>query len=326
MEWIKVTIYTSSEGIEPLTGVLYQIGINGVEIEDEADFYEFLENNHQYWDYVDEDLKKEKHKETCVNVYVSDNAAGRETLVAIKNELRLLKGRDSENAFGRLEISLDNISEEDWANNWKKFFHPIEVGNKILIKPEWEELADETDRIVFSVNPGMSFGSGTHHTTQLCIEALENYINNDTYMLDLGCGSGILSIIGMMLGAKEAYAVDIDPNAVEIAYDNAERNGIGRQRYFVTAGDVTSDEKLIGRLSERKYDVVVANIVADVIIAISSTAAKLIEKDGVYITSGIIEDRIDDVKEALEICGFEIQSMARKADWACIISKLKNNV
>ena len=323
MEWLKVTIYTSSEGIEPLTGVLYQIGVTGVEIEDEAEFYDFLENNQQYWDYVDEDLKKEKHKETCVNVYVSDNAAGHETLLAIKNELKLLKERDSENAFGRLEISLDNLSEEDWANNWKRFFHPIEVGEKVLIKPEWEELTKETDRIVFNVNPGMSFGSGTHHTTQLCIEALENFISDDTYLIDLGCGSGIFSIIGMMLGAKEAYAVDIDPNAVDIAYENAERNGIGRERYFVTAGDVTSDTELMDRLSERKYDVVVANIVADVIIAVSPAAAKLIAEDGVYITSGIIEDRIDDVKAALEESGFEIQNVARRADWACIISKLK---
>lgn len=323
MEWLKVIIYTSSDGIEPLTGVLYQIGVTGVEIEDEADFYDFLENNQQYWDYVDEDLKKEKHKETCVNVYVSDNAAGHETLLDIRNEVALLKKRDCDNLFGRLEIALDNLSEEDWANNWKRFFHPIEVGEKVLIKPEWEELDRETDRIVFNVNPGMSFGSGTHHTTQLCIEALEKYIDEDTYMLDLGCGSGILSIIGMMLGAKEAYAVDIDPNAVDIAYENAARNGIGREKYFVSAGDVTSDTELMNKLSERKYNVVAANIVADVIIAVSPAAARLVDEDGVYITSGIIEDRIDDVSDTLCRNGFEILKINRRADWACIISKLK---
>lgn len=323
MEWLKVTIYTSSEGIEPLTGVLYQVGVTGVEIEDEADFYDFLENNQQYWDYVDEDLKKEKHKETCVNVYVSDNAAGHETLLSIRNEVALLKSRDVEKLFGRLEISIDNLSEEDWANNWKKFFHPIEVGEKVLIKPEWEDLKESTDRIVFNVNPGMSFGSGTHHTTQLCIEALEKYIDENTYVVDLGCGSGILSIIGMMLGAKEAYAVDIDPNAVDIAYENAERNGITRERYHVVAGDVTSDTKLMDSLSERKYNVVVANIVADVIIAVTPAAAKLVADDGVYITSGIIEDRIEDVCEELQNNGFDIKSVNRKADWACIISKLK---
>ncbi len=323
MEWLKVTIYTSSEGIEPLTGVLYQVGVTGVEIEDEADFYDFLENNKQYWDYVDEDLKRQKHKETSVNVYVSDNAAGHETLLEIKRQVSELKKRDTENLFGRLEVELDNVSEEDWANNWKRFFHPIEVGEKVLIKPEWEDLKEETDRIVFNVNPGMSFGSGTHHTTQLCIEALEEYIDKDTKMLDLGCGSGILSIIGMMLGAAEATAVDIDPNAVDIAYENAERNGVTRDNYHVFAGDVTCDTALMGKLGEKKYDVVVANIVADVIIAVSPAAAELVADDGVYITSGIIEDRIDDVKNALETCGFNIIAVNRRADWASIICKKK---
>lgn len=323
MEWIKVIIYTSAQGIEPLTGVLYKIGVTGVEIEDEADFYDFLENNKQYWDYVDDDLKKQKHKETCVNVYVSNNAAGNETLLDIKNELMLLKKRDTEGAFGRLEIELDNISEEDWANNWKKFFHPIEIGKKILIKPEWEEISEPTERVVFNVNPGMSFGSGTHYTTQLCIEALEDYVDNNTYMLDLGCGSGILSIIGMLLGAKEAVAVDIDPNARDIAYENAKRNGVTKESYKVYAGDVTSDKELIDTISQNKYDLITANIVADVIIAVSPTAKKLLADDGVYITSGIISDRLEDVKEALLKNGFLIEKIFTRADWACIVSKLK---
>lgn len=323
MEWIKVVIYTSTEGIEPLVGVLYQIGVTGFEIEDEADFYEFLENNRQYWDYVDEKLKREKHKETSVNVYVSDNASGHETLADIRNAVAQLKKRDENNEFGRLEIVFDNISEEDWANNWKRFFHPMEVGKKVLIKPEWEELSAPTERVVFNVNPGMSFGSGTHYTTQLCIEQLEDYIKDDTYMLDLGCGSGILSVIGLMLGAKEAYAVDIDPNAVGIAYENAERNAIEKERYHVSAGDITADEELIERLSARKYDVIAANIVADVIISITPAAAGLIDEDGVFIASGIIEERINDVADALSRSGFEIIRTEQRADWACVVSKLK---
>lgn len=323
MDWIKVTIYTSASGIEPLTGVLYQIGVTGLEIEDEDDFYEFLENNHQYWDYVDEELKKAKHKETCINVYVSDNASGHETLLEIKNELKLLKQRDKDDEFGRLEISLDNISEEDWANNWKKYFHPMEVGEKVLIKPEWEELREPSERIVFNVNPGMSFGSGTHHTTQLCIEALEKYVDENTYMLDLGCGSGILSIIGIMLGAKGAAAVDIDPNAVDIAYENAQRNGVDKSKYTVLAGDITSDKNLFSKLSDRKYNVITANIVADVIIAVLPAAAGLIDDNGVFIASGIIEDRIEDVSKALSENGFDIKNIERRADWACIVSVLK---
>ena len=193
MDWIKVSIFTTSEGIEPLSGRLYQLGITGLEIEDEKDFKDFLENNKQYWDYVDDELIKEKEGETEVIAYVSDNAAGHEMLMAIRNTVAEMKQLDDENEFGRLEIHIDNMKEEDWANNWKKYFHPLEVGKKILIKPEWEELKDNTDRIVFNINPGMSFGTGGHYTTQLCIETLEKYIKPGVKVLDLGCGSGILS-------------------------------------------------------------------------------------------------------------------------------------
>ena len=226
MDWIKVSIFTTSEGIEPLSGRLYQLGITGLEIEDEKDFKDFLENNKQYWDYVDDELIKEKEGETEVIAYVSDNAAGHEMLMAIRNTVAEMKQLDDESKFGRLEIHIDNMKEEDWANNWKKYFHPLEVGEKILIKPEWEELKDNTDRIVFNINPGMSFGTGGHYTTQLCIETLEKYIKPGVKVLDLGCGSGILSIISLLLGADSAFAVDIDPNAVDIAYQNAGMNDV----------------------------------------------------------------------------------------------------
>ena len=221
MDWIEISIITTSQGIEPVCGNLYQLGITGLQIEDEADFKEFLENNHQYWDYVDDDLIKEKEKETCIKAYVSDNASGNEMLLAIKQAISALKNYDVNGEYGKLEISLGNLSEEDWANNWKKYFHPMNVGKKILIKPEWEELSEPTDRLVFNINPGMTFGTGSHYTTQLCIEELENYIDETKTVLDLGCGSGILSIISLMLGAKSALAVDIDPNCVDIAYQNA---------------------------------------------------------------------------------------------------------
>ena len=164
MDWIKVSIFTTSEGIEPLSGRLYQLGITGLEIEDEKDFKDFLENNKQYWDYVDDELIKEKEGETEVIAYVSDNAAGHEMLMAIRNTVAEMKQLDDENEFGRLEIHIDNMKEEDWANNWKKYFHPLEVGKKILIKPEWEELKDNTDRIVFNINPGMSFSTDRKST------------------------------------------------------------------------------------------------------------------------------------------------------------------
>lgn len=321
MDWIKVSIYTTSEGIEPLSGRLYQLGITGLEIEDEKDFKDFLENNKQYWDYVDDDLIKEKEGETEVISYVSDNAAGHEMLMAIRNTVAELKQLDEDGEFGRLEIEIDNMCEEDWANNWKKYFHPLNVGEKILIKPEWEETDNPEGRVVFSVNPGMSFGTGSHYTTQLCIENLEGFINSDTKVLDLGCGSGILSIISLLLGAKSAFAVDIDPNAVDIAYQNAERNNIDKSKYTVKAGDIITNTALQEEIAKDKYDVVVANIVADVIIALAPKAKEYMKDGGVFITSGIIEDRIDDVKEALEKCGFKIESIKQRKDWASIVCR-----
>ena len=321
MDWIQVTIYTTSLGIEPLCGILYQLGINGIEIEDEADFKDFLENNKQYWDYVDEDLIKEKHKEPQVKVYVSDNAAGHEMLTAIKGALKSFKDRDENNEFGRLEMDLGNISEEDWANNWKKYFHPTKVGNKILIKPEWEDAQNPDGRIVFKVNPGMSFGTGSHETTQLCIEALENVITPETDMLDLGCGSGILSIISLLLGAKSAFAVDIDPNAVDIAYQNAKINKIDMSKFTAEAGNILTDEKLRREISEKKYPVVVANIVADVIIGLLPFAVSVLENGGIFITSGIISDRQADVENALQEAGFKNFSVNKRGDWVSIVCK-----
>ena len=323
MDWIQVTIFTTSAGIEPVSGILYQLGITGIEIEDEADFQDFLENNKQCWDYVDEELLQEKHKETCVKIYVSDNPAGHELLLAVREAVRELKGRDEEKAFGRLDIMLDNLCEEDWANNWKQYFHPMPVGEKILIKPEWEELQEPTNRIVFNINPGMSFGTGSHYTTQLCIEQLEKYVHPGDAMLDLGCGSGILSIISILLGAQSAVAVDIDPNAADIAYENAARNGVGKDRYTVLAGNILEDKKIQDYISQKKYPVVAANIVADVIIALAPAARQYITNDGVFITSGIIEERVNDTAFALSESGFDIIGIERRADWASIICKAK---
>ena len=320
MDWIKVSIYTTSEGIEPVSGRLYQLGITGIEIEDEKDFKDFLENNKQYWDYVDDDLLKEKEGETKVSAYVSDNPAGYEMLTSIKSSMAELKALDEENEFGRLETECSTLNEEDWANNWKKYFHPMGIGEKILIKPEWEELTQDTDRIVFNINPGMTFGTGSHYTTQLCIENLEKYITDGSTMLDLGCGSGILSIISLLLGASCAVAVDIDPNAVDIAYQNAERNNVDKSKYHVYAGNILTDEELQSKISG-KYDVVAANIVADVIIGLTPKAREYMKDGGVFITSGIIEDRVDDVKAALEQNGFTIVDIKQRKDWVSIVCK-----
>lgn len=321
MDWLRVTVYTSSEGIEAVTGRLYQLGITGLEIEDEKDFKDFLENNTQYWDYVDDELIKEKEKETCVKAYVSDDINGRELLAAINGSMHELKSLDTDNDFGRLETEVDSMNTEDWANNWKKYYHTMEVGERLIIKPEWEEFSEKTDRIVFNINPGMSFGTGSHYTTRLCLEALEKYIKPGDKMLDLGCGSGILSIVSLLLGASDAVAVDIDPNAVDTAYENAAMNKIGKENYHVFSGNVITDAEVQSEISKNKYDVVAANIVADVIIALAPKAREYMKEGGVFITSGIISGREDEVRAALVENGFEVVSEKQENDWISIVCR-----
>ncbi|MBQ4630353.1 MAG: 50S ribosomal protein L11 methyltransferase [Clostridia bacterium] len=300
MEWMIVSIYTSSWGIDTVCNMLSSLGIDGVEIEDEQDFKDFLEENKKYWDYVDDDLLKEKEKETRVKVYLENNDDLTSKLDEINNALMILREKDTDGDLGRLAVSTEGINEEDWANNWKQYFHPIPVGEKILIQPQWEPLGGETDRTVFTVNPGMTFGTGTHHTTKLCIEELEKCVDEDTNLLDIGCGSGILSVISLLLGAKEAWAVDIDPACEKVAMENAELNSVDTSKYHVYSGDIISDKALFEKLSVRKYDVIAANIVADVIIALLPIVKKLIKAGGTFVCSGIIDERLEDVLSAMD--------------------------
>ncbi len=318
MEWTEVSVFTSSIGVEFVCDMFSNLGITGAVIEDEQDFINFLEENKKYWDYVDDELIEEKKKETRVKVYIENSVELSDKLALIKSELLKLSERDEKNEWGSLEIDTESLSQEDWANNWKKFFHPIEVGKKILIQPEWEPLKAETDRVVFTVNPGMTFGTGTHHTTKLCIEELEGTVTEDTELLDIGCGSGILSIISLLLGAKEAWAADIDPACEHVAKENAVLNGVDTSKYHIFSGDIITDKALFDTLSVRKYDVIAANIVADVIIALVPTVKALLKKDGIFVCSGIIEERLSDVLAAFEKGGICVQHETRSGGWVAM--------
>lgn len=322
MDWLAVSIYTTPDGIEPLCGRLYNLGITGVEIQDKDDFEDFLENNKQYWDYVDEELREKMNGETRVKIYVSDNEIGHKQLQSVRDDLVSFKSLDKENLFGSLRVEIDTMHEEDWENNWKQYFKPIYVGDRLIIKPEWEKIENAEDKIVFNIDPGMTFGSGQHETTRLCVETLDTTVKKGDKVLDLGCGSGILSIIALMLGASYARAVDIDPNCKKIAYSNASLNGIGEDVYTVLDGNILTDEEFKSSTEKSgPYDIVVANIVADVIIPLAKDVRRYLKDGGTFIASGIIEMRIDEVKEAVEKEGFEIQKIKKENDWYCIISK-----
>lgn len=321
MDWIKVTVYTTNDGIEPVSGRLMQLGITGLVIEDESEFNDFLEETKDTWDYVDADLIKAMSGETRVIAYISDDVSGHELFAAIKSSMAELSQLDKAGEYGRLEVETEGTKTEDWANAWKQYFHTMEIGEKILVKPQWEEIEEPTDRIVFNINPGMSFGTGSHETTQLCLSQLEKYVTSGCRMLDLGCGSGILSVVSLLLGAKEAVAVDIDPNCIDTAYENSDMNGIDRDRYTVISGNVLTDPDVKEVISKHKYEVVAANIVADVIIGLAPAARLYMKEGGVFITSGIIDGRQDEVKAALIKEGFEIVATERRKDWWSIVCK-----
>lgn len=326
MQWKEITICTTRVGIEPLSAVLLETGITGIQIEDDDEFQEYLQEDSIYWDYVEEDLLNKPKEDTKVKVYVSDNLYGEEILLNIKEAINRLKSMREEIGLdlGTLELStVDNLSDEEWLNKWKEYYKPFEIGEKLIIRPSWEEVENPDGKIVFTINPGNVFGTGLHQTTRLCIINLEKYINKDSVVLDLGCGTGILSIIALLLGAKSAFAVDIDENAVDFAYNNAELNGVGKDKYYVTSGNVMTDEALKKEIGIKKYDVICANIIADVICNISPVIPSQLKDDGIFISSGIIKDRVRDVYIAFEENNLEVVDSIVLDEWVCIIGRIR---
>ena len=313
MEWIKASIFTTGEGIDAVLGVLLDFDIDSVQISDEDEFSDFLEENRKSWDYVDEDLQKQMSAETHIDFYL--DKAATETFAGIKSALVALKKRDKDGIFGRLELSSENLMDEDWQNNWKKYFHTFTVSDKLIIKPYWEDISP-CGKKVFEINPGLSFGTGTHHTTKMCLEDIVNVVKGGETVLDLGAGSGILSIVALLFGASKATAIDIDENSSKTISDNLNRNNIDSGKYAVYIGDILEDEALSQKILETRYDLVFANIVSDVIIAILPLVKRVIKHDGIFITSGIIEDRIAEVRDKILSSGFNIISEKRSGDWA----------
>ena len=318
MEWTELNIYTTTEGIDLICSRLMDIGVKGFAIKDAEDFNEFLENKNGKWDYIDEDLLGLSDCETCITIYLPNNNQGAEMLISVNAMLKEMKAADTENVFGRLETDFSSIREEDWANNWKQYFKPLKIGNKLLIKPSWEDYkADGDERIILEIDPASSFGTGQHHTTRLCLELLENSIEKGDELLDMGCGSGILSIGAMLLGAENAVAVDIEENAVASAIENAAKNNIPEDKYIAYCGNVLSDNALADKI-DKKYDIITANIVADVLIAMGSLFDRYLKENGILIISGIIEERMDEVINAVENCGFTKLEQNIKEGWAAV--------
>ena len=302
--WLEVTLPVPAERLDGVCDRLTANGMTGLVVEEEGDFLRFLEQNRQYWDYVDEDLARRMRGASRVKFYVPDSEEGRRELN------RVLTGLEE------YEPQTVSLREEDWATSWQKYYQPIPVGKRVYIVPEWMRGRDIPDgRVPLYLNPGLTFGTGSHPTTQLCLELLEDAIVPGGRALDLGCGSGILAIAALALGAEHVTGVDIDPKAVDVAYENAAMNGVGRDRLTVLAGNVLGDRKLAEKLAPGRNQVVLATIVADVIIPLSAAAGEFLTPDGVFLTSGIIDERADEVAAAIRANGFTITRQLERAGW-----------
>ena len=300
-DWTEVKISVNADDVDKVGDIASMVVPYGIYIED----YRELEK--EAWeiahiDLIDEELLQKDRSKAIVHVYISPEENPQEAVAFL---------RERYNAEGiSNEIILNQCKNEDWENNWKQYFHPIPIGEKLLIRPTWEDEFEAGDRKVLNIEPGLAFGTGTHETTRLCLETLEKHINEGTTVLDIGCGSGILSIASLLLGAQKAVGVDIDALAVKTAIENGEVNNFRQPEYTVLQGNLT--DKVSG-----KFDIVVANIVADVIIMFCKDVASFMKDDALFITSGIIDTREQDVIDAFDKYGFEIKARHTKGGWVC---------
>lgn len=318
--FIQIDIYTSSQAIDGITGALTDYGITGFMIQDSADFESFLEDKDANWDYVDDELMGLKTVEPHITVYVHDNAQGAEMLAAIKELIDGFAQNNSDGYYGNIRMELANVKEEDWANNWKKYYKPFRVGKTLVVKPSWEDVqAQDGDRIL-EIDPASTFGTGQHHTTKMVMEQLEGIVKGGEHVLDLGCGSGILSIAAMLFGAADITMCDVFENAVKTASENVEKNNIGKDKYRAYCGNIIEDSALCDTIG-MGYDVVCANIVADVIIGMSVLFGSFMKDDATLIVSGIIDERLDEVMDALTSNGFAVTASQNEEGWNCIVLK-----
>ena len=315
MKWLELHIDTNHNGIDTVVATLSALDIDGVIIDDEADFQDFLENNHDYWDYVDEDLEASMKGKSRVTFYLLDSETGYAQLAAVRMALERLKAERSD--CGSLILSMENIQDADWENSWKKYYKPIEIGDRLMVIPQWElenPKVQNSDRVPLILDPGLTFGTGNHATTRLCLMGLEKAVKPGDRVLDLGCGSGILSIASLLLGAAEAKAVDIDEKCLTVAYENAGLNGIGKDTYTVMVGNVLTDPSVRETLGGG-YNVVLANIVADVIIGLAPMVRSMMAEGATFLCSGIIDTRAEEVAEKLKEAGLEPVESRTSEGW-----------
>lgn len=304
MDWIEILVNIPTEMVDRASDICTMVVPYGFYIED----YSALEKDAleiAHIDLIDEELVAKPRDKAIIHIYIDPESNYKDAVDFLSHRLQA-EGID-------FSIATNGISEEDWANNWKKYFKPTEIGEKLLILPEWEDMP-KTHRKILKIDPGAAFGTGTHSTTKLCLTAIEKYVGEGKNVLDIGTGSGILSIASMLLGAQSTFGVDIDALAVKTAIENGIKNGFSEPEYQIVNGDLA--DKVRG-----KYDVCIANIVADIIIKLCDSVTDYIIPNGLFITSGIIDIRADEVIKKLENSGFKIIEKMEEKGWYCIVSE-----
>ena len=310
MAWLEITIDTASEQIERIATALTAKGFSDLVIEDQTEFEEFLDQNRAYWDYIDEELERKLQGLSHIKLYLEDT------------DLSSMARLEKTVAELNLTMNVAAMPDVDWEESWKDNYPPQLLGEKMIVLPYWLADSDDSGRIPVILDPGLTFGTGAHPSTQMVMETMEETVKEGDYCLDLGSGSGILSIAALRLGAKCATGVDIDPKAEDIARENAAYNGFASPEFTALTGNVTEDKTLMAKLAEKQYDVLLVNIVADVIIALSPVLPKFMTEKTTLICSGILDVRLNDVIAALTAAGLTVTQVKQKEDWRCVTAKL----
>jgi len=309
MTYLEITVTTTPENIQSVAAALTAHGFSDLVLEDQREFEHFLEENRACWDYIDEDLQKKLRGLSCIKLYLEDtDKAGLTRLEALISQLDL-------------QMSVTTLAEENWEESWKDNYPPQKIGKKLVVLPYWLEETDTEGRLPVILDPGLTFGTGAHASTQMVLETMEEAVTCGASCLDLGSGSGILSIAALRLGAKTAIGVDIDPKAEDIARENAAFNGFADPQFTAYTGNVTQDKDLMDNLSRGQYDVVLVNIVADVIIGLAPVLPRFLGEETTLICSGILDTRLNDVVTALEQAGLTVTETKAREDWRCVRAK-----
>ena len=312
MDWMEIIIHTTTMGADIVSEMLMNVGAVGTMIEDRYDVTSSKKEDGM-WDLIDEDVLAHMSEDVLVKAYFKDDMSAQETLLLVREKLADIARIDMGFDIGSLEIENNSVHEQDWAENWKKYYKPFRAGSKLVIKPSWEPYEEQEGDLVLELDPGMAFGTGTHETTFMCMEQLEKYVTDGCKVIDVGCGSGILGLAAAKLGARDVLAIDLDELAVKVAKENTEKNAL-TDKVRVVHGDLL--EK-----ADEMADVIVANIIADVICFLCGPAKKHLLPGGTFICSGIIKEREEDVQNALAAAGYVVCNRLAKGEWVCLAAK-----